>query len=97
MLDVTESAKQEMKRLLLARTEDPDISLRLEGEPGQFRIKLDSEVPGDQVLEYEGAKVLLVEPALALLLEGKQTSMFEILLTAQNWLFWGLNKNVMSR
>ena len=69
MLTVTETAKQLLKRLLLARTEDPDISLRLEGEPGQFRIKLDSEVSGDQVLEYEGAKVLLVEPALALLLE----------------------------
>jgi Fe-S cluster assembly iron-binding protein IscA len=69
MLAVTENAKQELKRLLLARTEDPDISLRLEGEPGQFKIKLDSEVAGDQVLEYEGAKVLLLEPALAFLLE----------------------------
>jgi hypothetical protein len=47
MLAVTENAKQELKRLLLARTEDPDISLRLEGEPGQFKIKLDSEVAGD--------------------------------------------------
>ena len=69
MLDVTEGAKQELKRLLVARTEDPDISLRLEGEPGQFRIKLDSEVPGDQVLESDGAKILLAEPALALLFE----------------------------
>lgn len=69
MVAATESAKQELKRLLLARTEDPDISLRLEGEPGQFRIKLDSEGLGDQVLEYEGAKVLLLEPALAFLLE----------------------------
>ena len=70
MLAATESAKQELKRILLARTEDPDLSLRLEGEPGQFRIKLDSEGPGDQVLEYEGAKVLLLEPTLAFMLEG---------------------------
>jgi Fe-S cluster assembly iron-binding protein IscA len=68
MLTATESAKQELKRILLARTDDPDLSLRLEGEPGQFRIKIDSEVPGDQVLEYEGTKVLLLEPALAFLL-----------------------------
>lgn len=69
MLRATESAKQEMKRILLARAEDQDLSLRLEGEPGQFSIKIDSEMPGDQVLEYDGIKLLLLEPALAYLLE----------------------------
>jgi hypothetical protein len=69
MLTATESAKRELKRILIARTEDPDLSLRLEGEPGQFSIKLDKEVSGDQVLEYEDSKVLLLEPALAFLLE----------------------------
>jgi hypothetical protein len=69
MLTATESAKRELRRILLARTKDPDLSLRLEGEPGQFNIKLDKEVPGDQVLEYEDSKVLLLEPTLAFLLE----------------------------
>jgi Fe-S cluster assembly iron-binding protein IscA len=69
MLTVTEGAKRYLKSLLLARTDNLKLSLRLEGEPGQFRIKLDSEVPGDQVLEYEGTKVLLMDPVLALLLK----------------------------
>jgi Fe-S cluster assembly iron-binding protein IscA len=69
MLTVTEGAKRYLKSLLLARTDNLKLSLRLDGEPGQFRIKLDSEVPGDQVLEYEGAKVLLMDPVLALLLK----------------------------
>jgi Fe-S cluster assembly iron-binding protein IscA len=69
MLTVTEGAKKYLKSLLLTRTKDSELSLRLEGEPGQFRIKLDRKIPGDQVFEYEGTKVLLIDPVLALLLE----------------------------
>jgi Fe-S cluster assembly iron-binding protein IscA len=70
MLTATKGAKQYLKSLLLTRTKNLGLSLRLEGEPGQFRIKLDSEMPGDQVFEYEGTKVLLMDPVLALLLEN---------------------------
>lgn len=72
MLTVTESAKQHLKELLLAaRSDDPEISLRLELKPsGQFGMVLDREAEGDQVVEHEGAKVLLVASELAPVVEG---------------------------
>jgi len=66
MLTVTENAKQELKKTLLAHTDDPTIGLRLSRkQPGQFDLELDSEAEGDQVVEYEGLKVLLIGPGVA--------------------------------
>lgn len=71
MLTVTESAKQLLKETLLAHSDDPEAGLRLSiTPPGQFGIVLDSEAEGDQVVEHEGAKVLLVAPELAPVVEG---------------------------
>jgi len=70
MLTVTDSAKQHLKELLLARSNDPEFGVRLARKaPGQTELVLDREAPGDQVIEHEGLKVLLVEPELARLLE----------------------------
>ena len=71
MLTVTESAKQLLKETLREHSEDPETGIRLSvKEGGQFGIVLDSESEGDQVVEHEGAKVLLVAPELATALEG---------------------------
>ena len=72
MVTVTENAKQELGRILAsANVDDPTVSLRLAaGERGQFALVLDSEKEGDQAVEHEGAKVLLVGQELIKLLEG---------------------------
>ena len=70
MLTVTESARQHLKNMLLAHSEDPEIGLRLTVEPPrQFGMVLDREGVDDQIVEYEGAKVLLVAPELVTLLD----------------------------
>jgi len=71
MLTVTESAKQLLKKTLRSHSDDPETGLRLSMDSGgQLGIKLDSESEDDQVVEHEGAKVLLVAPGLATALEG---------------------------
>jgi len=74
MLTVTENAKQYLKDTLLAHTDDTEMSLRLESlvswPAGQLGLVLDREGYGDQIVEHEGAKVLLVAPELAPLVDG---------------------------
>jgi len=72
MLTVTENAKQLLKETLTAHSDDPGVGLRLSlNPPDEFGIALDSEAEGDQVVEHEGAKVLLVGSDLAPLVDGK--------------------------
>jgi Fe-S cluster assembly iron-binding protein IscA len=72
MLTVTESAKQLLKETLRENSDDPETSIRLSiKEEGQFGIALDVESAGDQVVEHDGDKVLLVAPALSTVLEGR--------------------------
>jgi Fe-S cluster assembly iron-binding protein IscA len=66
MIKVTERAKQELKRILADREGNSEGSLRLlVSSPGEFGLSTDMEMSGDQVVEYEGVKVLLVEKLLA--------------------------------
>jgi Fe-S cluster assembly iron-binding protein IscA len=71
MLTVTERAKVTLARLKVqALIQDADVGLRLslaESEPGRglFGLRADRETQGDQVVEYGGTKILLVEEALA--------------------------------
>ncbi len=61
MVAVTERAARELKAKLLAETPDPEVGLRLLPTPGgRFMLVLDTELSGDQVIEYQGSKVLLV-------------------------------------
>jgi Fe-S cluster assembly iron-binding protein IscA len=72
MLTVTEGAKQLLKETLREHSEDPETGIRLSvKEGGQFGIVLDTESEGDQVVEHDGDKVLLVAPGLSTVLEGK--------------------------
>jgi hypothetical protein len=72
MLTVTERAKVTLARLKRqCEIEDDDMALRLsraaspEPGQGQFGLRADREILGDQVVEYGGSKVLLVEEELA--------------------------------
>lgn len=71
MLVVTERAKQELKSILSANVDNPEAALRLTTRgPGQLGLGIDMEAPGDQIVEHEGSKVLLVGPELAASLGG---------------------------
>ena len=71
MLEVTERARQELKRVLTANTDKPEACLRLTAsEQGQLGLTLDEERQDDQVVEHEDSKVLLVEKNLADILQG---------------------------
>ena len=66
MLTVTEGAKQYLKKVLLAGTDDPDLGIRLTLDvSGEYGVALDREAPGDDIVEHEGTKVLLVEHDVA--------------------------------
>ncbi len=71
MVTVTEAAKQELKKKLTAHTEDPNAGIRLQSDAsGQLSLVLGTESQGDQVVDHEGTKVLLVAPELSTSLEG---------------------------
>ena len=61
MIAVTDRAKEVLKTILMATEADPDKRLRiLPSAGGTFVLTVDSELSGDQVVEFEGRKVLLV-------------------------------------
>ena len=71
MINVTERAKQELKRILTDHVDHPQAVLRLKtNDQGQLGLSIDIEMPGDQAVEYEGSKLLLVGSELADQLEG---------------------------
>jgi Fe-S cluster assembly iron-binding protein IscA len=56
-----------------ANMDDPDIGLRLEAAAsGGLGLLPDRERPGDQIVEFAGEKVLLVDDDLAEALTGAQ-------------------------
>ena len=71
MLTVTEGAKQLLKGILTSHSDDPEVAVRLSFNPsGEFGIMLDREAEGDQVVEHQGSKVLLMASELAPVVEG---------------------------
>lgn len=71
MVGVTERARQELKRILTVNTEESEAGLRLTvNDQGQLGLAIDMERQGDQVVEHEESKVLLVEKDLADTLQG---------------------------
>jgi len=66
MITVTKRARQELKRILSAKVDLPQARLRLNAsEQGKLGLGMDIDMPGDQVVEYEGSRVLVVEGKLA--------------------------------
>lgn len=71
MIDVTERAKQELKKILTSNVDHPEAVLRLTtGNQGQLGLSVDVPASGDNVVEHEGTKVLLVDEGLASSLAG---------------------------
>jgi Fe-S cluster assembly iron-binding protein IscA len=71
MVTVTERAASELRTQLLALTSDPEIGLRLlPAIGGRFMLILDTEQSGDQVVEHQGSKVLLIGIEYLRALEG---------------------------
>ena len=70
MIIVTEKAKEELKKLLDSSVDWPGARLRLldRGE-GRLGLGIDIESNNDEVVEYRGEKLLLVETGLATRLE----------------------------
>jgi len=70
MVTVTESAKGLLKEILTAHSDDPEMGVRLAPDSqGQLGLVLGKEDLGDQVVEHQGSKVLLVASELAPALE----------------------------
>ena len=72
MLIVTDSAKKELKKILSKKADNPLAGLRLVrgGQPDDFGLAIDIEMPHDQVVEHEGSKVLLIDRELSNHLNG---------------------------
>ena len=66
MVNVTERAKDRLKQLLDTKTDDRSVGLRLEKtSSGQLGIFPDRERTDDQVVEHDGAPVLLIGQEIA--------------------------------
>jgi len=66
MINITERAKQELSKILYEKVDWPEARLRLmDRGQGKLGLGVDLEAIGDQIVEYEGIKVLIVEPGLA--------------------------------
>jgi len=66
MLEVTERAKQELQRLLVANVDWPGALLRLvDRGNGVLGLGIDIQAPEDEVIEYRGKTLLLIKPKLA--------------------------------
>jgi Fe-S cluster assembly iron-binding protein IscA len=83
MLTVTTTAKEKFKEALQKRTTDPEIAIRIvssPSNPNRLELVLDKEKEGDQVVETEeGRKVLLIGSDLfsaveEMILDYKETS-----------------------
>ena len=71
MIGVTEQAKQELKKILSTNTEEPEACLRITyDDQGHFDIAIDMEREGDQAIEHEGSKLIVVEKEVADSLPG---------------------------
>jgi len=71
MIGVTERAREELKRVLTANTDESEACLRLTAnDQGQLGLAIDMEREDDHVVEHDDSKVLLVEKELADALEG---------------------------
>jgi Fe-S cluster assembly iron-binding protein IscA len=73
MLTVTTEAAEKLKEAIQAQTMDPEVAIRLipsPSKPNQLDMALDKEQEGDQVVESEGVKVLIVSSELSEALDG---------------------------
>ncbi len=66
MLQITDSAKAELKRLLASNVDWPGARLRLlERSSGALGLGIDIASAGDRVVEYEGDELMVIDGNLA--------------------------------
>ena len=73
MLTVTALAGGKMKEAIQAKSTDPEVLFRLipySSKPNQWKIILGKEKEGDQIVESEGVRILLLSPKVVSMLEG---------------------------
>jgi len=71
MINVTKQAKEALRKLLNTHIDMPQGRLRLmDRGQGKLGLGIDIEMPGDTLVKYEGATVLVVERELAQNLKG---------------------------
>jgi Fe-S cluster assembly iron-binding protein IscA len=71
MVEVTDKAREELRKLLLSSARDAETSIRLSyGTLGQFGLVLSREKDGDEVVQSHGLKVLLIGNEFMRLLDG---------------------------
>lgn len=64
---ITDQARDVLKNILVTHSNDPEMGVRLVFQPQdrRFALLLAYEQPGDQLIEQEGLKILMVAPDLA--------------------------------
>jgi hypothetical protein len=77
LLAVNGRAKDELRRIIFSRTENPQAAVRLiTSRPGEFGLQMDTATTDDHVVEHDGKNVLLVDHELSNTL-GEYTLAFE--------------------
>ena len=72
MITITDRAKQELKALMVENGVSLEEGLRLlPNDSGQFVLRIGTEMSADQVVEYDGYKVLLIGVEYLKMLDGK--------------------------
>jgi len=75
---VTERAAASLKILLDQHGHEEGQVLRLSSDgQGKIQFTLDSEKAGDQVVEHDGHKVVVIEPSVSELLSGNTIDLKE--------------------
>ena len=58
---VTDEAKQELREILLSKTGDTEICLRVvRKSPSELGLALDRVAEGDQIIKYQDTNILLI-------------------------------------
>ena len=71
MINITERAKKRLKAILTKYVDLPQGCLRLmDRGQGKLGVGVDIEMPGDELVKYDGSIVLVIERVLATNLIG---------------------------
>lgn len=71
MINVTERAKQALKKILTTHVDLSQGRLRLmDRGQGKLGLGIDIEMPGDEIVEYDDSTVLVIERELLANLKG---------------------------
>jgi len=71
LIEITDAAKVELKRILDENSQDPSMLLRLTAGPdGSLGLILDKAAQDDNLFEHDGITVLAIEKGLAGMMNG---------------------------